>query len=64
MPARSPLPRPTVDVTDTPDGKSHVVISRDGKARSWAIEGSTSKEMVKDAVEKVISDSHTAEWLP
>lgn len=57
------LPRPTVEVTDTADGKTHVVISRDGKAKTYEVEGSV-KGMVKDAVEKVISDPYTAEWLP
>lgn len=64
MPVGPPLPRPTVEVTDSPDGKTHVVISRDGKSKSWEVAGSTGKEMVKDAVEKIISDPYSAEWLP
>lgn len=59
------LPRPTVHVVPTPDGaKEHVVISREGKSKSYEISGTTPAERVKDAVEKVIADSHTAEWLP
>lgn len=58
------LQRPDVNVTNTSDGKSHVVISRDGKAKSYEIEGVTETEKIRDAVGKVIGDGHTAEWLP
>lgn len=37
MAARDPLPRPDVNVTTTADGKEHLVISRDGKAKSYEI---------------------------
>lgn len=58
------LPRPDVAVTTTEDGKMHVVISRDGKARSYGVEGATETEKIRGVVEKVIGDHHTAEWLP
>lgn len=58
------LPRPTVDVVTTEDGKEHVVVSRDGKGKSYEIEGVSPAEKVKSAVTKVIGDAHTAEWLP
>ena len=66
-----PLPAPTVDVTPATErdpsatpGSVDVVISRDGKGRSYRAEGGSTVELVKDAVRKVISDAHTAEWLP
>ncbi len=58
------LPRPDVAVVQTEDGKSHVVISRGGKAKSYEIVGASPDEKVKGVVEKVISDRHTGEWLP
>lgn len=71
MSRNMPLPAPTVDVTPAqnrdsaaPAGSVDVVISRDGKARSYRAQGAGTTEIVKDAVEKVIADAHTAEWLP
>lgn len=65
------LPRPGVTVVQTSDGKSHVVISRNGgsteskhQTRSYEIEGTTTEEKVQKTVEKVISDRYTGEWLP
>lgn len=63
------LPRPTVEVTPTqdpsaPSGSVDVVISRDGKATSHRADGSSTTEIVKDAVRKVLDDHRTAEWLP
>ena len=58
------LPRPEVQVTTTSDGKEHVVISRDGRGKSYEISGATSAEKVRDAITKVISDKYTGEWLP
>lgn len=59
------LPRPQVDVVPNPDGsKEHVVIHRDGKAKSYEIEGSTTSEKIKNTVTKVINDRYTGEWLP
>ena len=58
------IPRPDVTVTHTDDGKSHVVISRDGRGKSYEVNGTTPDEKVKDAVEKVLNDSYTGEWLP
>lgn len=69
--AMTVLPRPTVNVTPTverdstaPAGSVDVVISRDGKAKSYQADGSSVTEVVKDAVEKILNDPHTAEWLP
>ena len=64
MAVRDSLPRPDVNVTTTEDGKEHLVISRDGKAKSYEIEGNSAADRVKNVVEKVIGDGHTAEWLP
>ena len=58
------LPRPTIQVITTEDGKEHVTISRDGKTKAYEIVGVGPHEKVKDAVEKVVSDPLTAEWLP
>ena len=63
------LPRPTVDVTsrETDVGSVvDVVISRDGKAKSYTgTAAPTNRDgAFKDAVEKVLNDGTTAEWLP
>jgi hypothetical protein len=61
------LPRPNVSAeTKTEDYKTHVdvVISRDGKAKSYKGEGSTEAARTKHVVDQVINDGHTAEWLP
>lgn len=57
-------PRPDVAVTTTEDGKTHVVISREGKGRSYDVEGATPNEKIKNGIEKVIGDAYSAEWLP
>lgn len=67
------LPQPNVDVTiaDTlsPDGQTvsgkqvDVVLSRDGKARSYSSVGSGAAEAVKGVVEKILDDHHTAEYV-
>lgn len=65
------LPRPDVNVThaterdpNAPPGSMDVVISRDGKAKSYRVVGDTGPAIVKDAVEKVLGDPHSGEWLP
>ncbi len=58
------LPRPDVTVTSAPEGHTDVIISRDGKARSYRAEGVGVNEKIADAVRKVIADPHTAEFLP
>ena len=59
------LPRPNVEVAvDEITGKSHVVISREGKGRIYEVEGNSEKEKIKGVVEKVINDRYTGEWLP
>ena len=65
-----PLERPTVDVTQTPTpegepcGSIDVFVHRDGKGRSYRVEGSNSIDLVKGAVEKVLADPYSSEWLP
>jgi hypothetical protein len=59
------LPRPDVTVThNEDDGKSHVVISRDGKGKSYEITGTSPDDKIKGVVEKIIQDPHTLEWIP
>ena len=65
------LSRPTVEVTpasdrdsSAPAGSVDVVVSRDGKGRSYRAEGGTSVELVKDAVKKVLNDPYSGEWIP
>lgn len=63
------LPRPEVSVTtrQTDSGNDvEVSISRDGKARNYTGGGAgvAHNDAVKQAVEKIIADPHTAEWLP
>jgi hypothetical protein len=65
------LPRPDVTVThaterdpNAPTGSMDVVISRDGRAKSYRIVGETGPAIVKDAVEKVLGDPYSGEWLP
>ena len=66
------LPQPNVDVTiadaTSPDGQTSgkqvdVVLSRDGKARSYSSGGSGAAEAVKGVVEKILGDHHTAEYV-
>lgn len=62
---RPKLPRPDINVTTTSDGAANdLVISRDGKAKSYRIEGTTRQDVIKDAVKKVLDDPRSAEWLP
>lgn len=63
------LPRPevkTVPDFSHQDGNMHVdiVVSRDNKAKSFHGAGSTQVEAVSDAVEKMLGDRATGEWLP
>lgn len=63
------LPRPDVTVThatdpSAPSGSMDVVISRDGKGKSYRVVGDSGPAIVKDAIEKVIGDKYTGEWLP
>lgn len=56
-------PRPTVQVTDQ-GTKKELTIEREGKGKKYEIVGDTTNDKIKDAVEKVLSDPHSAEWLP
>ena len=63
------LPRHDVAVSTGTDYSSckerlDVVISRDGKAKSFSSEKSSATERVKEVVEKLIGDGATAEYLP
>lgn len=64
------LPRPDVVVTPARDrdpearpGAHDVVISKPGFAtvRSYRVDGATTAEVVKDALDKVLADPRTAE---
>lgn len=62
---RPVLPRPDVAVNKSSQDGTDVVISRDGKAKSYSSEKAHgSNEGVKEIVEKILNDGHTAEWLP
>jgi hypothetical protein len=61
---REPLPRPDVSVSTSPESGVDVVISRDGKAKSYKGDGAIREQVIKDVVEKIIGDRHTGEWLP
>lgn len=60
------LPKPTVDVAER-DGYGYkgidVTVSRDGKSRTWSGTSSTTQGAVRDAVEKMLDDHHTAEYV-
>jgi hypothetical protein len=59
------IPRPDVNVkTDAVTGKTHVVISRDGRGRSYEVTGVGVDDKIRDAVGKVLGDAYSAEWLP
>lgn len=61
---REPLPRPDVNVSTNSTGGTDVVISRDGKAKSYTSDAASKDEIVKDVVKKILDDPRTAEWLP
>lgn len=59
------LPRPDVTVNKSHQEGTDVVISRDGKAKSYSSEKPHgSNDGVKEIVEKILNDPHSAEWLP
>ena len=65
------LPRPEVTVThasdrdpSAPTGSMDVVITDGSRAKSYRVGGDDGPAIVKDAVEQIIGDRHTAEWLP
>jgi hypothetical protein len=63
------LPQPEISVEATPEGTASssrdvaITASRDGKSRIWSGTGGTIPEAVKGAVEKMLSDPHTAEYV-
>jgi len=59
------LPRPDVTVNPRNDaGQTDVVISRDGKCRAFRSESASTENIIRDLVEQIIADPHTAEWIP
>jgi len=67
------LPRPDVSVTEGveqtvsggPDYRAvDVVISRDGKAKSYRGIGVTGSDATKEVIRKILDDPKTAEYLP
>lgn len=61
------LPRPDVTVNQSQNGDGHgveVIISRDGKAKSYSGENYTSSGATAEVIKKIIADPYTAEWLP
>jgi len=63
------LPRPDVTVsTGTSDGgstiDSNIVVTQDGKSRSWAGNAPTIQDSVKEGIKKMLDDPVTAEYLP
>lgn len=67
------LPPPTVEVTSAPSkdssappGSVDIVISRDGKGRSYRTVGGgpTDPTVVKDGIEKILGDHYSGEWIP
>lgn len=63
------LPRPEVKTTETSgvggtEITVDVVISREGRGRSYQGKGADAATVVKQVVEAVIADSYTREWLP
>jgi hypothetical protein len=41
-----------------------VVVSRDGRGRSYRANGGCVTEVVQDAVRKVLADPYSGEWIP
>lgn len=67
------LPRPKIEVTKATErdpeagpGVHDIVISREGfqTVKTYRADGNTTAEVVKDAVEKILSDKRVAEDLP
>lgn len=60
-----PLPRPTVSSRQAEEFKTEVVISREGKTRTYTSRSSHgTADATKEIVEQIIADPATAEWLP
>ncbi len=64
MASKVDLPKPNVEIVTTESNEKHVVISRDGKGKSYKINETYNEDnKIKDVVEKVINDPYTGEWL-
>lgn len=60
------LPKPNVSVTESAAGGNHdiaITAERDGKSRTWTGSATTSSDAVKGAVEKMLGDPRTGEYL-
>lgn len=63
------LPRPTVTVTESssPDGTTKEIVihaARDNKDTKWSGTGATTLEATRGALEKMLNDPITGEYLP
>jgi len=70
LPKGDPLPKPDVTVTPATDrdtsapvNSQDVVISRNGRAMSVRTSGGNTTDVVKDAVEKILADTRSAEYV-
>ena len=57
------LPRPNVTV-NTDANVTDVVISRDGKEKSYSSDGPNEAARTGEIVKKILNDNYTREWLP
>lgn len=61
------LPRPDVVVETVPLAggacNTAIVVSRDGKARTWSGAGTSSQTSTAEAVKKMLDDPMTAEYV-
>lgn len=60
------LPKPDVSVAETAAGGSHdiaITVARDGKSRTWTGSAGNHPDAVKGAVEKMLGDPRTGEYL-
>jgi hypothetical protein len=61
------LPKPDVTVAEASDSGTHsiaITARRDGKDRTWSGSAPTSAGAVRDAVDKMLADPRTGEYLP
>ena len=62
-----PLPRPTIssESVSRPDGVRETIVtaSRDGKSRSWKVEGHGEADVARKVAQKILDDHHSAEYV-
>lgn len=63
---RKELPRPDISVKDNPDrpGGIDLTISRDGKGKTYRIDGQGRGDVIQDTARKILDDPYSSEWLP